>query len=101
MPAHKFQIGGIVHISPTRIVPGGFYKVIKQLPEINGELSMKEPRERVRAGERTAQIMIILPEKRSHAQHQNTTCRPLHAKQSPAFYAIKPLCCESPSRTSV
>jgi hypothetical protein len=52
MPAHKFSVGEIVHISPTRIVPGGLYKVIKQLPEIGGEFqyrikSMKEPHERV------------------------------------------------------
>jgi hypothetical protein len=52
MPAHKFQVGEIVHLSPTRNVPGGSYKVIKQLPEINGEFqyrikSVKEPHERV------------------------------------------------------
>jgi hypothetical protein len=52
MPAHKFQVGEIVHLSPTRNLPGGFYKVIKQLPEISGEFqyrmkSVKEPHERV------------------------------------------------------
>jgi hypothetical protein len=35
MPGYKFQVGEIVHVSPSRNVPGGSYKVIKQLPEIN------------------------------------------------------------------
>ena len=52
MPAHKFQVGEIVHVSPSRSVPGGSYAIIKQLPEINGEFqyrikSVKEPHERV------------------------------------------------------
>ena len=52
MPAHKFQVGEIVHVSPSRDVPGGSYQVIKQLPEINGQFqyrikSVKEPHERV------------------------------------------------------
>jgi hypothetical protein len=57
VPAHKFQVGEIVHLSPGRNVPGGSYEVIKQLPERNGEFeyrikSMNEPHERVvREGE--------------------------------------------------
>jgi hypothetical protein len=52
MPAHKFQVGEIVHLSPGRNVPGGSYEVIKQLPENGGEFqyrikSMNEPHERV------------------------------------------------------
>ena len=52
MPTHKFHVGEIVHLRPSRNVPRGSYKVIKQLPEINGEFqyrikSMKEPHERV------------------------------------------------------
>ena len=52
MPAHKFQVDEIVHLSPGRNVPGGSYKVIKQLPEINGEFqyrikSTNEPHERI------------------------------------------------------
>ena len=52
MPAHKFQVGEIVHLSPARNVPGGPYEVIKQLPEHGGELeyrikNMSEPHERV------------------------------------------------------
>jgi hypothetical protein len=52
MPAHKFQAGEIVHLSPARNVPGGPYEVIKQLPERGGELeyrikNMSEPHERV------------------------------------------------------
>ena len=52
MPDQKFQVGEIVHVLPSRIVPGGSYEVIKQLPEINGEFqyrikSMNEPHERV------------------------------------------------------
>jgi hypothetical protein len=52
MPAHKFRVGEIVHLSPARNVPGGPYEVIKQLPERGGELeyrikNMSEPHERV------------------------------------------------------
>jgi hypothetical protein len=52
MPAHKFQVGEIVHLSPSIVRAGGSYEVIKQLPEIGGEFhyrikSMKEPHERV------------------------------------------------------
>jgi hypothetical protein len=52
MPAHKFQVGEIVHLSPGRNVPRGSYKVIQQLPEINGQFqyrikSVNEPHERV------------------------------------------------------
>ena len=52
MPAHKFQVGEIVHLSPARNVPGGPYEVIRQLPERGGELeyrikNMSEPHERV------------------------------------------------------
>jgi hypothetical protein len=52
MPAHKFQVGEIVQVSPSRSVPGGSYEVIKQLPERGGESeyrikSMNEPHERV------------------------------------------------------
>jgi hypothetical protein len=52
MPAHKFLVNEIVHVAPSRNVPGGSYKVIKQLPGINGEFqyqikSVKEPHERV------------------------------------------------------
>jgi hypothetical protein len=57
MPAHKFHVGEIVHLSPfiSRNVPGGSYQVVKQLPERNGEFqyrikSVDEPHERV-AGE--------------------------------------------------
>jgi hypothetical protein len=57
MPAHKFHVGEIVHLSPfiSRNVPGGSYEVVKQLPERNGEFqyrikSVNEPHERV-AGE--------------------------------------------------
>jgi hypothetical protein len=52
MPAHKFQVGEIVHVSPSRNVPGGSYEIIKQLPERGGEFeyrikSMNEPHQRV------------------------------------------------------
>jgi hypothetical protein len=52
MPAHKFQVGEIVHLSPGRNVPGGPCEVIMQLPERNGVFeyrvkSMNEPHERV------------------------------------------------------
>jgi hypothetical protein len=52
MPDHKFQVGEIVHISPSTGRAGGSYEVIKQLPEINGEFqyrikSVNEPHERV------------------------------------------------------
>jgi hypothetical protein len=52
MPAHKFQVGEIVRLSPARNVPGGSYEVIKQLPDRSGEFeyrikSMNEPHERV------------------------------------------------------
>jgi hypothetical protein len=52
MPAHKFQVGEIVYVSPSGSVPRGSYEVIKQLPEINGEFqyrikSVNEQHERV------------------------------------------------------
>jgi hypothetical protein len=52
MPAHKFQVGEIVHVSPSRNVPGGSYQVIMQLPKNGGEFqhrikSMNEPHEPV------------------------------------------------------
>jgi hypothetical protein len=54
MPAHKFQVGEIVELSPSvgLKVPDGAYEVIKQLTEINGQFqyrikSVKEPHERV------------------------------------------------------
>jgi hypothetical protein len=54
MPAHKFQVGEIVHLSPfiTRNIPGGSYEIVKQLPESSGEFhyrikSVSEPHERV------------------------------------------------------
>ena len=54
MPAHKFQVGEILELSPSvgLKVPDGAYEVIKQLPEINGQFqyrikSVKEPHERV------------------------------------------------------
>jgi hypothetical protein len=57
IPAHKFQVGEIVQLSPSigLDLPGGSYEVIKQLPKIGGEFhyrikSLDEPHERV-AGE--------------------------------------------------
>jgi hypothetical protein len=54
MPAYKFQVGEIVHLSPSvsRNVSGGSYEIIKQLPDRSGEFqyrikSMSEPHERV------------------------------------------------------
>jgi hypothetical protein len=54
MPAHNFQVGEIVHLSPfiSRNVSGGSSEVIKQLPEHSGELqcrikSMNKPQERI------------------------------------------------------
>ena len=54
MPAHKFHVGEIVHLSPaiTRNLPGGSYAVVKQLPASDDEFdyrikNMKEPHERV------------------------------------------------------
>jgi len=38
MPAHKFHVGEIVHLSPGRNVPGGSCEVIMQLPERNGRV---------------------------------------------------------------
>jgi hypothetical protein len=59
MPAHKFQIGQTVFLSPSLSLnmPGGAYFVTKKLPERNGEFeyrvkSANEPHERaVREGE--------------------------------------------------
>ncbi len=55
MPDHKYRIGQIVYVSPmfSRNVPGGAYKVTKQLPDGSaGEheyriKSINEPHERV------------------------------------------------------
>ena len=54
MPAHRFQVGEIVHLLSFigRNVPGDPYEVIKQLPQISGEFqyrikSINEPHERV------------------------------------------------------
>jgi hypothetical protein len=54
MPAHKFHVGEIVHLSPviTRNLPGGSYEVVKQLPTCGGDFeyrikSMNEPHARV------------------------------------------------------
>jgi len=43
MPIHKFKIGQIVELSPafTRNIPGGVYKITKQLPERNGEFKYR------------------------------------------------------------
>jgi hypothetical protein len=52
--SHKFQIGELVSIRPALNlnVPGGLYKVTKQLPDAGGECkyrikSANEPHERV------------------------------------------------------
>jgi hypothetical protein len=54
MPAHKFQVGEIVHLSPAiaRNLPGGSYAIVKQLPQSAGEFGYRvkntnEPHERV------------------------------------------------------
>jgi len=51
---HKFKTGQIVELSPAFAgnIPGGVYKITKQLPERNGEFeycikSIDEPHERV------------------------------------------------------
>ena len=50
----KFKVGQTVELSPAiaRNMPGGMYKIIKQLPERNGEYeyrikNVNEPHERV------------------------------------------------------
>ena len=54
MSIHKFDYGQTVQLSPaiSRNVRGGFYKILKQLPENNGEFeyrvkSENEPHQRV------------------------------------------------------
>jgi hypothetical protein len=54
MPAHKFHVGQLVQLIPSRSrnVSGGSYEITKRLPERDGEFeyrikSMKEPHERV------------------------------------------------------
>ncbi len=43
MASHKFHVGQIVTIRPalSRNVPGGVYKVTKQLPENRGEFEYR------------------------------------------------------------
>ena len=44
MPSHKFHVGEIVTLKPafTRNVPGGAYKVIRQLPrDADGEFQYR------------------------------------------------------------
>ena len=59
MPSHRFKVGDIVAIRPaiSRNVSGGSSKVIKVLPDRNGEReyrvkSANEPHERRRPGKR-------------------------------------------------
>ena len=54
MPDHKFRVGQIVQLlrSSSRNLPGGVFKITKQLPESAGEYeyrvkSINEPHERV------------------------------------------------------
>jgi hypothetical protein len=74
MPAHKFQVGEIVQLSPFigRNVSGGSYEVVKQLSEINGEFqyrikSMNEPHERV-VGESEYVLLRSIPPRLRHAR---------------------------------
>ena len=52
MPTHKFKIGQTVFLTASLNVPGGAYVVTRQLPERDGEFSVKSCEMRWRGGSR-------------------------------------------------
>ncbi len=64
MPTHKFHVGQIVSLIPSRQlnVPGGAYIITKKMPEHDGEFeyrikSVTEPHERVA---RESQLRVLV-----------------------------------------
>jgi hypothetical protein len=61
----------------------------------------RPPPSRGKANCTQAIIILLFARERSYVRHQNSTCRPLHAEQPPAFATAEPLWRRISARTSM